>query len=633
MPESQWDHYSVPELEALVRKHNELYFKKQKLEISDEAFDQLVEVLKKKNPNSTVLQEVGSDVESTSKTVRHKILMLSLDKCYTEKDLLHWASKFEGDVFASPKIDGCAVALHYDSKGKLYLALTRGSGVEGEVITKNIQTLFSVPRKIRLKNVEVRGEVYMPLSVFEKFRDQFANPRNLAAGVIKLKESQKTANYHLSFFAYDLLGGKLKTEGEKRLLLEKEGFCVVEGKKIPKNKMTEVFQQWFEQRLQHDFETDGVVYKVNSIEEQERLGATAHHPRFAIAYKFQGDFGETFLREVLWSVSRTGTITPIGVVDPVSLSGAEVSRVSLHNFGLMKKMGFTPPSKILMVRSGGVIPKVEKVLESIGRAINPPKHCPSCGSIVLLKEDFLYCSNPKKCGVSKIAELDHFVKVVGIDGFGRKHLKQLYEKGLVEDPADFYTLKVEDLVTLERMGKILAEKLVKNIQARTKLPLDVFLRSLGIPELGRHIAKILAEFGSLSKIGTLSKEDLTSIHTIGEKTAMVVIDGLKNRKAIIDRLLEFVAIEKISSQKEPGPLQGKTFLFTGALLAMTRLKAEEEVEKRGGMIMSGVSKNLDYLVVGDGGGAGSKLDKAKKLQQSGVTTRILNEKKFLKMIH
>ncbi|MDO8493822.1 MAG: BRCT domain-containing protein, partial [Deltaproteobacteria bacterium] len=408
----------------------------------------------------------------------------------------------------------------------------------------------------------------------------------------------------------------------------------VESVLIPKEKMQNLFQRFFSEREGRDYETDGVVYKVDSLAEQNRLGFTAHHPRYAIAYKFQGDSGETMLREVIWSVSRTGTITPVGHVDPVILSGASVTRVSLHNVGLAKKMGITIPAKVRMVRRGGVIPNIEEVLEGKGKPLSVPKKCPSCGAPTELREDFLYCTNSKSCLVSKIGELDHFVKVIGIDGFGRKHLQQLYEKGLVEDPADFYTLTVEDLSGLERMGEKLATKLVANIADRKKLPLDLFLRALGIQELGKHVSKILSEFGTLDKIVRLMEEELSEIHTVGETIAAHVVQGLKEKKPLIDKLLKFVTLEKgVAAKAKQGPLSGKSFLFTGAMLSMTRTEAQKKVEELGGTAANSVSKTLDYLVVGDGGGAGSKLDKAKKLQQSGATIQIISENQFKQLLH
>lgn len=632
---NKWNNLSVKELEAEIGLHNRLYFQKQAPTISDEDFDLLVETLRQKKPDSSILEALASDIRTAAKTIRHEVPMLSLDKCYDEKSLLKWADKFEWDVLATPKIDGCAVAIRYDSAGLLTLAATRGSGLEGEVITENVKQIADIPHKIDLADVEIRGEIYMPLSVFQDFSEEFANPRNLAAGAIKLKETSKTADYRLRFFAYDLLGTKATTEGEKRKWLAKNKFTLMEGKVVAKSEMQKIYEDFFARRGDFDFETDGVVFRVNEVVEAMEMGETAHHPRFAIAYKFQGDLGKTDLVDIIWSVSRSGTITPVGIVEPVLLSGASVTRVSLHNFGFVRKRGLTIPAKVLMVRRGGVIPKLEKVLIAKGKLVQPPKRCPSCGSKVEQREDFLYCSNPSRCSKSKIGEWNHFVKTVGIDGFGKKHLQQLYEKGLVGDPADFYRLEVGDLVNLERMGEKLAVKLVENIRGKRSIPLDIFLSALGIPSLGKHVAKILAQFGSLEKIMKItfdSSGGLTKIHTIGGKTAQSVQEGLHEKRPLIDRLLKVVRLEMGKETRQiEGPLLGKSFLFTGVLLAMKRSEAKTTVESLGGTASETLSKNLDYLVVGGGGGGGSKRSKVEKQIQDGAKTVILSEKEFLKI--
>ncbi|MBI2975051.1 MAG: NAD-dependent DNA ligase LigA [Deltaproteobacteria bacterium] len=629
---------TISELEREVRRHNRLYFIEHKPEISDQEFDKLVEELKRRKPDSKVLAEIGSDVTGRFKKVRHEVPMLSLDKAYDEKTMQDWAEKFEGDIIASPKIDGCAVSIKYDLEGVLVQGATRGSGTVGEDVTANLRHVKDIPQKIGLKNVEVRGEIYMPLSVFKRYRTEFANPRNLAAGAIKQKDPRKTGEYTLSFWAYDLLGEDSKDEAAKRKLLKENGFPVIEWKLIDKGVMSfkalgddnlsgiqAAFEEYLKRREEFDYEMDGVVYKVNLVSEQERLGVTAHHPRFGIAYKFQGDSGVTILRDVEWSVARTGVITPVGIVEPVELSGAFVSRVSLHNLGLMKKLGLSKGAKVMMMRRGGVIPNLESVVErGRGAEVETPKKCPSCGAKVEEKDDFLYCTNPKECVQAKVGELKHFVATVEIDGFGDVLLAKLYEEGLVTDPSELYELKADDLLRLERMGDVLADKLIRNIAARRELALDVFLRSLGIRELGKHTSAILAqEYGSLENVMKVTREELSAIHTIGEIIADEVVNGLKAKKPLIDKLLKHVKVLHAERKKKGGPFAGKLFLFTGSMLAMTRSEAEKLVKEKGGGIASGVSKTLDYLVVGDGGGAGSKLDKAKKLQAKGGETEFI----------
>lgn len=633
---------TVGELEEAVRRHNRLYFELARPEVSDYEFDRLVERLKKLRPDSPVLSEIPDYGEKEFRKVPHTAPMLSLDKCYDEKDLLDWAGKFEGEVVATPKIDGCATELRYNVRGELELAATRGDGLVGEEITPNARMIGDIPQKIPRGPLEIRGEIYMRLSVFKKYRDVFANPRNLTAGAIKQKDPRKTREYHLSFFGYDILGSPVRTETEKFALLKSFGVPTVEMKCIEKEAgaMRETFEYFLSCRDAQDFETDGVVFRANRTGEQARLGLTSHHPRFAIAYKFQGDSGQTMLREVEWSVARTGVITPVGVVEPVELSGATVTRVSLHNYGLMKEKGVRRGAKVLMMRRGGVIPNLESVVEAgRGPFIEPPRKCPSCGAATKIRDDFLYCTNKQGCRKAKMEELEHFVKTIECDGFGEKLIGKLYDNGFVKDPADFYTLKKGDLLELERIGEVLATKLVANLQAKREVPLELFLRSLGIRELAKHTSKLLVrEFKTLKRVLETGEDELAAIHTIGPVIAREVVEGLRKKRPLIEKLLRYVRVGAAPrGRPEEGrhgglPLRGKKFLFTGSLLAVERSEAEKLVEERGGEIAGGVTQDLDYLVVGDGGGAGGKLTKAKTLQAKGGKVRILSEKEWKKRV-
>ncbi|MBI2346206.1 MAG: DNA ligase (NAD(+)) LigA, partial [Deltaproteobacteria bacterium] len=364
-------------------------------------------------------------------------------------------------------------------------------------------------------------------------------------------------------------------------------------------------------------------------------GATIHHPRYAIAYKFQGDAGVTTLVDVRWSVSRTGTITPIGIVEPVELSGATVTRVSLHNVGLMKKLGVTKGAKVTMMRRGGVIPNLENVVAHGKEPIAVPRRCPACGARAELSDDFLVCTNAKRCVQAKLGELKHFMQVIECEGFGDKLLEQLVAAGLVDDPADFYTLQVKDLLQLERMGSALATKLTRHVAEKREIPLDLFLRALGIRELAKRTSQILAGFGTLSRVMACTEEELASIHGVGPVIAREVVAGLRANEPLIKRLLKHVRVTSIqhAQKKERGPFSGRHVLFTGTLLAMERKTAQQLVEKEGGIAASGVSKSLDYLVIGDGGGTGSKLAKARELVVTGAELKIIGEKEFLKLLH
>lgn len=630
---------SVSELEKEIRRHNDLYFKKAKPEISDAEFDRLVVRLKKEKPDSPVLEEVGSDLsEGRGVKVEHSSPMLSLDKCYQMEDLLDWAAKLEGGILAGPKIDGSAIAVRYDEEGRLHLAETRGDGVKGDEVTRNVREIGDIPAKIKDGPLEVRGEIYMKESVFKNYREAFANPRNLAAGALKQKDPKKTGEYGLSFFAYDVQGRSFDEEIEKFKLLGKLGFPTVEAFTVENNPeaLQRAYDHFLKKRDKIDYELDGVVFKANAVSDQTRLGASAHHPRWAIAYKFQGDSGTSVLRDVEWSVSRTGAITPIGIIDPVKLSGAMVSRISLHNYGLMKKQGVGVGAKVLVMRRGGVIPNLEKVLEKPKRAVEAPAECPSCGSPTEIRDDFLYCTNGKGCRSTKLGELRHFVDVLEIEGFGDKMIEQLYDNGFVEDLPDFFTLTVDDLLSLERVGEILANKLVDQIQSHRKIPLVQFLRSLGISELAKHASEVLVKnFRTLEAIRKVSEEDLSTIHTIGPVIAREVVKGLKEKSKTLEKLLKQIVIEEKAAAKG-GKLSGKSFLFTGKMAAMERGAAEKKVESLGGEISGGVTKDLDYLVIGSEGyknrDKGNKWVKAEALIQRGAGIKIIPEEEFLTML-
>jgi DNA ligase (NAD+) len=670
--------FDAPTLEALIRRTNREYWDHNAPTIPDPLYDRLVETLRRLQPDNAVLDELGERVptgpvieanataaippaERLGAPVRHTRMMLSLDKCYGAEDLNSWASKFEGEILVMPKMDGVACSLRYTEAGELFLAATRGNGSEGEDITINALDVADIPAKLNRKGVkldnlalEVRGELFMRLSVFQRYKEQYSNPRNLTAGAIKHKERGRTAAYTLSFFAYDVLDHldhhKLAHERDKFELLKQLGFKVEECEFVARDALFEAFERWSRRRPDLDYEIDGVVYRAANTKEQIRLGSTGHHPRWSIAFKFQGDTGSTTLDEVLWSVSRTGTITPVALFKPIELSGAMVGRAGLFNLNFFEELDLSEGATIEVTRRGGVIPYVERKIAPgpDAKKFEIPTRCPACNSEVVRRKkrdgEFLFCSQPDKCVSARLGELQHFAKVVDIQGFGPKVVTQAVDAGLLSSPADFYTLRTEDLENLDRLGRRSAQNLVDQVEAHKSIELSVFLQALGIDHLGKQNAILLAEeFRTLAAVRALDRDALLAVHGIKDAIADAILGGLTAHSELIDALLAHVTVvdlgeapaakEAASADLGETVLGGKSFLFTGALEAFTRKEAEEKVEQYGGVSAAGVSKTLDYLVVGAGKGAkSSKQKKAEKLIEAGAALKIISESEFLALI-
>ena len=646
---------SVEELEEAVRYHNAKYWIDNDPEISDPDFDKLVEALRAAAPDSPVLDAIGpagaegEDADALPK-IHHNPPMLSLDKCYDEDTLLKWFDKFEGECVVSPKIDGVAVCIKYDENGDLVLGATRGDGTEGELITDNVREIVDVPNKVSQGPLEVRGEAYIPRSIFnDKFAADYKSPRNLTAGGLKRKDGKETANYFVHFFAYDVVGADFSSELDKLEFTRSEGFTPVPTELVEHADLQTTYDRMAAERADWDYETDGIVYKVNDTATQDTMGRTSHHPRFALAYKFQGESGKSILREVEWSVSRTGAINPVAIVDPVNLSGATVTRASLHNLAIMEGLNADGPltigSTVMMMRRGGVIPNVEAILEEGTDPVEIPDECPICGAATYRDGDFLFADHTTDCGVFIVRKLEHYTKVMEIKGFGQKVLEQLVDREIVLELEDFYKLEASDLLPLDRMGQKLADKLIDQIEQRKEVPVEVFLRAFGIDELGKHVSKILGqEFESMDDIFDITEEELADIHTIGEVIAKRVVEGLADRKEEIEALLEYVTPifpEPVDESEIPTDraLSGKRVLFTGTLESMKRSEAQKKVVALGGEAPGSVSKNLDYLVIGDedyeryeGGWRSSKLKKAEGYNNDGGAIEIINETRFLELL-
>ncbi len=725
---SRLDAMSVSELESEVRKHNELY-NQGKPVIADLTYDMLVQKLRDLQADNPVADELTSpEVSSVSRgKVIHHIPMLSIRKPDIRMvfdEIETWLDSFDGDVMATPKIDGLACSLVYDENGNLQIASTRGNGNIGENITANVRYIDAIPKHINAVNLEVRGEVYMPLDAFEAFEGDKISARNLAVGGLKQKDPKETAKYHLSFFAYETVGGDFDTDGMKFDALEKLGFTVPEHHIIKRNQDLrqlrldiEAFcHDMTEQRRTWNFDADGVVFKVDDNKVQKEMGATAHHPRCAIAYKFPCMEQETTLREVRWQVAKGAAITPVAIFDTVELAGAMVQKASLSNAGMVMNfpLGKDDPeqgknskpvhlkigSRLLVSRRGDVIPHVEYVVSEPEGAVEVeiPHICPSCGGPTKLEGLFLKCMTPDDCPATGQALIENYTKVVGILGFGEKIIENLYDASMIETPADLYRLSVKDIamaISSDDNEKydpnaILPTKLYDSIQSMRKLPLAKFLESLSIPSLGHVNSQLLAQLNTLDRVRNATPEDImtikvfSAVQTLQEdsdteltdallkkykitvhdrtellkhftnieglksasfetirdsiandekkskKTAISICNGLKNRKKVIDDLLQYVVIDEdalVTNKAMDTPFTNKTFLFTGSLEHMKREEAQARVEALGGKTATGVSKTLSVLVATSQ--TSTKWRKAQELNEKGANIALWNEEKFL----
>lgn len=640
------------ELEDLVNYHNTEYFVRNSPEISDETFDFLVESLRKLKPSSKTLEDVGNSLEpaSNSNRMSHVEPMLSLDKAYDENTLKKWFEQFQGNALCMPKIDGVACAIRYNEKGILNLALTRGNGKIGEAITENVKAINDVPKLVdtsfyemdsnKYSGIEIRGEVYLSRERFKHlYSTQFANTRNLTAGALKQKDSKLSAKYGLSFFPYDLRGVKIKDEQEKFKILEQLKF------NVPKITSATSFEEASRclseiklQREKYDFDTDGIVFRVNSIQEQLRLGFTAHHPRWSIAYKFQDESACSVVKSVEWSLGRTGTITPVALIEPVFVSGATISRASLHNVGWMTDLGLTMGAEVSLARRGGVIPYVEKVIRGTNEEITFPSKCPSCKEPTMLVDDFLKCSNVKECPDAIVARLQYFCSVLEIKGFGAELLSMLVARKLLHSPADLYRLRTLDLVPLERVGEKLANKLIREIDKHRELTLVQLIVAFGFEEVGPSVAEtIVAQFSSIDQLRKASRQDFSSLFGVGEAIARSLEAGLVSENSNLENLLDQVKIISQSDISE-GKYAGFSIVFTGKMSRLSRKEAQKQVRLLGGKTPSSVTSEVTHLVIGDEGsplfGEGKKTTKqkqAEKLIEAGSPIKIIPESMFLKM--
>jgi DNA ligase (NAD+) len=659
----------IEELREKLRYHEYRYYVLDDPEISDAAYDRMMGRLKELEaahpelvaPDSPTVRVGGVPREGFT-TVRHGRPMLSLDNAFSYDALRDWDRRVRDasgqekiEYVAEHKFDGLSISLQYED-GVLERGVTRGDGTTGEDVTPNVKTIRSIPLRVdaaTLKKVklpadfEVRGEVMMTKKAFEALnREQeriggkiFVNARNSAAGAVRVLDPSITATRRLDFFAYYLLvDGKVPfaKHSESLQVLKQLRFRASDDWKLCVGIQAVIgyCEEWDTKREKLAYEIDGVVIKVNSIAIQNELGYTSRAPRWAIAYKYPARRETTVVNDIIVQVGRTGTLTPVAVLEPVQVGGVTVSRSTLHNMDEIERLGLQIGDTVLIERAGEVIPHVLKVVKE-GKNRRPfrmPKHCPECGSTIHHVEgEVAYRCVNAACPAKRKESILHFAgrHAMNIDGLGDKIVDQLVDKGLVKDVADLYSLKLEDLAALERMAEKSAQNLLDEIEASKKNSLARLIYALGIQFVGERTGQLLAEhFSSLEELAAAKEEELEEVPEVGPKVATSIVEFFSepaNRQLI--RKLNKVGVHPTAEKRvvKSQKLAGKSFVFTGSLANRSREEAAELVIQQGGKVSSSVSKKTDYVVVGTD--PGSKYEKAKEL---GVT--ILAEAEFEKLL-
>ncbi len=660
----------IEALREKIRHHEYLYYVQDNPEISDAEFDKLMQQLKDLEAADTALvtpdsptQRVGGKPREGFVKVPHSSPMLSLDNTYNEEELRDWerrvhelSGRKDVDYVCELKLDGMSLALVYED-GHLLRGVTRGDGSVGEDVTLNVRTVRSIPLSIpkeRLKKAgipvdfEVRGELLMPTAAFKKVNEErekkglptFANPRNFTAGTVRQLDANVTAERRMDFFPYILLqNGRTYFDRHWKTLdaLEAAGFKVNQNRKLV-HSMDEVWafiQEWEAKRDSLPYEIDGIVVKVDRTGLQAELGFTGKAPRWAIAYKYAARAGITKLENVRWQVGRTGKLTPVAGLAPVSIGGTTVRNATLHNMDEIERLGVKIGDWVQVERGGDVIPKVAKVIDDKDHPrgdgnIEVPEKCPVCGTKVVRTEGEVdyRCVNAN-CPAKLLGTILHFASrgVMNIDGMGESLVTQLIDRGLVKNVADIYDLTKKDLLSLERFADKSAQNILDEIENSKKLPLERVIYGLGIRMVGERTAQFLAEhFGSMEALEQASVEELQDVNEVGPRIAESIVEFFSiaaNRK-LVERLRAAGLTLKGQKKERGTKLAGKTFVLTGTLAHFTRDEAKKMIEDAGGKVTGSVSKKTDYVVAGSD--AGSKLDKANEL---GVA--VIDEKEMEKL--
>lgn len=670
----------LQELADKIAKYNHAYYIEDKPLVADSQYDQLFNInlkLEQKFPHlileNSPSKKVGAKIENKFAKVTHSTPMLSLSNAFDEEDVRDFLDRIKNflrlnsfsPIFCEPKIDGLSFAATYKN-GILVTAATRGDGYIGEDVTANIKTIKNFPHNINNapEFLEVRGEVYIEKKDFwslnqeqeQQDKDKFANPRNAAAGSLRQLDPSITAKRPLKYFVYAVgsIEKKLANSQDQLLAKLKElGFNVNEIRKLA-NSEEEIFNFYEYLKTNREnlpYEIDGVVYKLNDFALQDRMGFIARSPRFATAHKFPAIIGQTKLLSITVQVGRTGTLTPVAELEPIEISGATISRATLHNFQEIIRKDVRIGDYVFLQRAGDVIPQitgVDATKRETSEIFHPPSFCPSCNSKLHynVNDIIIRCDNGLNCLAQNYERIRHFVSknAMDIEGLGRKQVEFLIDKGLVSNPLDIFFLKEKNDISLTKLenmegwGKKSVENLFKNIEKSKKISLPRFIYALGIRHIGEQNAKLLArEFGSynnfITQMELLKANDsdiyqkLNDLEGIGDKMLIDIINffDVKENIELIKNLSEVLNIEDYKESKDQSSLSGKIIVFTGSLPTLSRAEAKATAEKFGAKVAASVSSNTDLVIAGED--AGSKLKKAKEL---GI--KIIDEVEWLEII-
>lgn len=663
-----------PEIERIyqlreeLHTHNYNYYVLNSPTISDIEFDRMMrelQDLEAKYPetydeNSPTMR-VGSDINKDFVQVEHKYPMLSLGNTYSEEEVTDFYERVrkslneDFEICCEMKFDGTSISLTYEN-GKLVRAVTRGDGVKGDDVTNNVKTIRTIPLVLKgdnyPKEFEIRGEILMPWEVFEKLNKEreareeplFANPRNAASGTLKQQNSAVVASRKLDAYLYYLLGDNLPCDGHYENLQEarKWGFKISDTTRKVKT-LQEVFEfikYWDTERKNLPVATDGIVLKVNSLRQQKNLGYTAKSPRWAIAYKFQAEKALTKLQKVTYQVGRTGAITPVANLDPVQLSGTIVKRASLHNADIIESLDLHEGDMVYVEKGGEIIPKITGVdIDSRTPGSKPVKfitHCPECGEPLTRFDDEAahYCTNEDSCPPQIKGKIEHFIsrKAMNIEGLGPETVDLFYQEGMINNAADLYNLREQEIACLERFGEKSAQNIMAGLEASRQVSFERVLFALGIRFVGETVAKKLARsIKNIDALMSATKEELTAIDEIGEKIAESIIhffSSEKNRE-LVARLKDAglkMEMEAEETAAISNILEGQSIVISGVFAVHSRDEYKDIIEKHGGKNVGSISKKTSFILAGENMGP-SKLEKAQKL---GI--KIMDEKEFLSLI-